>query len=91
MQHSKNGPTPSQPYGFLLLMLQALYALARSDDEAVMAAGTKALHNVLLRAQHLDLDHIFSRTVSRPALAISRLCSAKKSRCGRFPLQLLIA
>lgn len=38
--------------------------MARSDDEAVMAAGTKAIHNVVLRAQHLEgVDHIFTSTV----------------------------
>lgn len=30
-----------------------------------MAAGAKALHNILLRAQRLDgVDHLFSSTVS---------------------------
>ncbi|CAM9379489.1 unnamed protein product [Scytosiphon promiscuus] len=44
--------------------MQAVYGLARSDDVAVMSAGMKALHNVLLRAQHLEgVDHIFSSTV----------------------------
>eukprot|EP00752_Nemacystus_decipiens_P010361 g9231.t1 len=44
--------------------MQAVYTLARSDDEPVMSAGMKALHNVLLRAQYLEgLDHIFSSTV----------------------------
>lgn len=42
-----------------------MYGLARSNDAAVMSAGMKALHNVLLRAQHLEgVDHIFSSTVS---------------------------
>ncbi|CBN77747.1 conserved unknown protein [Ectocarpus siliculosus] len=44
--------------------MQAVYGLARSSDEAVMSAGMKALHNVLLRAQHLEgVGHIFSGTV----------------------------
>ncbi|CAM9093459.1 unnamed protein product, partial [Hapterophycus canaliculatus] len=44
--------------------MQAVYGLARSDDAAAMSAGMKALHNVLLRAQHLEgVDHIFSCTV----------------------------
>ena len=42
-----------------------MYGLARSEDEAAMAAGAKALHNILLRAQRLDgVDHLFSNTVS---------------------------
>ncbi|CAM9901915.1 unnamed protein product, partial [Ectocarpus sp. 12 AP-2014] len=44
--------------------MQAVHGLARSSDEAVMSAGMKALHNVLLRAQHLEgVGHIFSGTV----------------------------
>ena len=41
-----------------------MYDLAWSEDETVMAAGVKTLHNVLLQAQHMGgLDHIFSSTV----------------------------
>ncbi|CAM9234741.1 unnamed protein product [Ectocarpus sp. 4 AP-2014] len=44
--------------------MQAVYGLARSSDEAVMSAGMKALHNVLLRAQRLEgVGHIFFGTV----------------------------
>lgn len=44
---------------------QAVYGLVESEDESVMSAGTKALHNVLLRAQGLrhGVDHVFARTV----------------------------
>lgn len=54
----------SAPAHLRPVLFQAVYTLARSNDEAVMSAGMKALHNVLLRAQHLEgVDHIFSNTV----------------------------
>lgn len=64
-QEGPGKPIPgSLWFASVLSCSQAVYTLARSDDEAVMSAGMKALHNVLLRAQHLEgVDHIFSSTV----------------------------
>lgn len=53
----------------VVVVVQAVYGLARSSDEAVMSAGMKALHNVLLRAQHLEgVGHNFSGTVRAPGV-----------------------